>query len=175
MAVFIPSVKIETNNNCNDLKITDTSVFTVETPKTLYTSRIITITKTDSTTQTINFPINGTSVDEITIANYLVGLDYYISIKIVYSAISLPAQYVVTLDRNYISTCNAEVARSKFINKVDCGCDCVNKCDISNLAKLDTTIENSIRASTLNLGIMAQTFLDSSLDLIKVLESDCGC
>jgi hypothetical protein len=175
MAIFIPNITVETVNKCNDLKITDNSIFTEETPKILYSTRTITITKTDGTEQIINFPIGGINPDIITLTNYLKGLDYYISIKIVYSG-EIEEQYIVTWNGNHISTCNAEVGRSKFMNKIDCSCGCEhNKCDISNLSKLDTTIENSIRAATYGLGVKAQTFLDASLDIIKVLESDCNC
>lgn len=174
MAIFTPNIKVETINKCNDLKITDNSIFTVETPKSLYESRVITITKTDGSTQTIDFSIGDNDPDTITLTDYLKGKDYYISLEIVYSAEEINPDYIVTWNGNHISTCNALISRSKLLNTCNCGCE-DSECTISKLTKLDTSIENSIYAASFSLGEIAQAFLDQSLNIAQALESDCNC
>lgn len=174
MAIFIPNLTIETINKCNDLRITDNSIFTDETPKSLYDKRTLVINYTDGTSEEYDFPIGGSNSDTITISNFSVNKDYYVTINITYdNTVPIDPEYIVSKNFNHISTCNALVGRSKLITLCDCSCD--DKCTISKLTKLDTSIENSIYAATFQLAEISQAFLDQSLNIIKSLDSDCNC
>src|SRR6476646_6812698 len=175
MAIFTPSITIETINSCQDLKITDTSVFTSPLTEDVFTSRTITITQTDGTITTYNFPI-GLSIDNfITLSNFLNDKDYYITVTIDYEFDNVGTPDTATISLNHISTCNALLGRSQLLLDIDCSCTDTAKCNISNLAKIDTSIENSIYAASFSLGEISQEFLDQSLNLINSLKSDCGC
>ena len=176
MAIFSPNFNVETVNKCKDLKITDVSVIPALLILSNFLTRIVSITTTLGVTSTHNFPIVNLTSDVLTLSNYSLDKDYYLSIDIDYvfnnEAVLNDTKKV---SKNCISTCNALLGRSNLLKDIDCGCSDEDKFNISNITKIDTSIENSNYAAIYGLGEISQAFLDQSLSLIKTLKSDCNC
>lgn len=176
MVIFSPNFNVETVNKCKDLKITDVSTIPAQLTLNNFLTRAVSITSTLGVVVNYNFPIVNLTNDVLTLSNYSLDKDYYLTINISYMFNNeLVLNDLKNVSKNYISTCNALLGRSNLLQNIDCGCSDKDKCNISNIAKIDTSIENSNYAAVYELGEISQAFLDQSLSLIKTLKSDCNC
>lgn len=169
MATFTSGFTPNTSVDGNDLIITDTSVYNDTLPKTVFTSRSILITKSDATTETVDFPYDGsanTVEDEITIADFF-DKDYYLTIAVTweFSNEGTPDTETNTLD--YLSNYNALIG---FVRAADESEYNEESTSSTLLTKLNNYIEAAILWGKFGNPQKAQKFLDACKDINDSLE-----
>lgn len=176
MATFTQGFTITTSSDGTNLLITDTSIYGGLLPKSVFTSRSVTITKTNGDVYTINFPYTGSAdnvQDVLTITNYL-DKDYYLTVKVdwAFNNEGTPDTDDYTLD--YLSNYNALVCFVNTADATDFDCDSCDCSDSEVLNKLSNYIDNAILWAKFGNGVKSQKYLDASKDICDSLE-DCNC
>ncbi len=174
MATFLKSFTPNTSADGADLLITDTSTYGGALPKSVFTDRSVTITKTDGEDETIDFPYTGSGdgvQDVLTVTGFF-DKDYYLTIDVTWEFDNEGDPDTETATLDYLSHYNALICFVTTSDDTDCGdCDCHESVILN---KLSNYIDNAILWAKFGNGVKSQKYLDACKDICDSLD-DCNC
>lgn len=167
------SIIAETLVTGSDLKLTDKSLYDITTPKSLFLNRHISITFSNGTVITKEFPYTNTdnSIQDTITYTSIFSKDSIVDIKVDFIYIN-SATTTESISFNYISDIFTLKCRSNLANKV-CDCnDCYDEHDSLNL--IDSNLTSAGYAAIFGEDEKAQKFLDKCYDICNSLKnSNC--
>lgn len=173
MATFNHNFSVDTSNDGSNLIITDLSEYNSDHPKSLFTSRTVTIIKTDNTEQVVNFPFTNSSnatQDTIVVEGFF-DKDYYLTIKLEWRFQNATIDELYTTEKHYLSNYFALICFVSLADESDCSCGCEG---LDNLTKLNNYIETATLWAKYGNGVKAQKYLDACREICNSL-NDCNC
>jgi len=168
---FIPS----TSDDGNDLIITDSSVYTAILPKSVFSSRSITVVKTNGVSITYNFPFTGTSnniQDELIIANFF-DKDYYLIITLNWIFNNEGTADTSTKTLDYLSNYFSLTQFVEIVDQIE-SCDKDNEYQedyLTRATSFNNYMEDAILWAKFGNAEKSQKFLDKCKDIYDVFNN----